>query len=106
MSHNFKKKSAKAIRLRITGLGPPTSLLYPWPAEAEGAPRVSCSFHWSHLDPKAPVPASTSRRRQPLALQRGGAAHRNRFSAWPGRQEAGAGRTSQPPRGGSPGIQA
>lgn len=70
---------------------------------------ISCSVHLSHLNPKAPASASTLRRRRPLVLPRGGAVHRNRFSARPVPQAGGgvlggrAGRLGAGPQGAKPG---
>lgn len=70
---------------------------------------ISCSVHLSHLNPKAPASAPTLRRRRPLVLPRGGAAHRNRFSARPVPQAGGgvlggrAGRLGAGPQGAKPG---
>lgn len=111
MNHNFKKKSQQ---WSLASEGPPgywgclLSLRCPGPMRQREPPCqlflpfVTPGLQGTCLDP-------TPRRRRPLVLSRGGAAHRNRFSARPVPQAGGgvlggqASRLGAGPQGARPG---
>lgn len=91
MNHNFKKNEVRKGHWPqedhpATGAGAARS---PGGGPAPPPPPRPLLVHLSHLDPEAPASALAPRRRRPLVVLRGGAAHRNRFSARPVPQAGG-----------------